>query len=78
MNNEDELENEDDSSTEEVDNNYSLGSSNEASSPHFEEERVRRPPYWMKDYETGQSLSEDEDNLALFVVSVGHFILKKQ
>lgn len=36
MNNEDEMENEDGSSAEEVENNDYSGSSNEASSPHFE------------------------------------------
>lgn len=38
-------------------------------SPH--EARTRRPQTWMKDYESGQGLSEEEDfaNLALFIDS---------
>nr|DAD39485.1 TPA_asm: hypothetical protein HUJ06_013808 [Nelumbo nucifera] len=66
-NNEDEAEIEDGSSAEEV----------AADSPNLVEEegslssiegRVRRPPVWMRDYETGEGLSEEEDetNLALF------------
>nr|DAD43144.1 TPA_asm: hypothetical protein HUJ06_001374 [Nelumbo nucifera] len=67
VNNEDEAEIEDGSSVEEI----AVDSSNlveEESSPSSIEGRVRRPPGWMRDYETGEGLSEEEDetNLALF------------
>nr|DAD41107.1 TPA_asm: hypothetical protein HUJ06_015430 [Nelumbo nucifera] len=66
-NNEDEAEIEDGSSAEEV----AADSPNlveEESSPSSIEGRVRRPPVWMRDYEMGEGLSEEEDetNLALF------------
>lgn len=46
---------------------YSSGTSSPFSEPHEEnptnldEGRVRRAPLWMRDYETGECLSEEED-----------------
>ena len=35
--------------------------SNEDNSPILNEGRVRRPPSWMKDFETGEGLSDEDD-----------------
>nr|CAN78839.1 hypothetical protein VITISV_036971 [Vitis vinifera] len=62
-----EVESEDGSSAEEV-GVVSPNLVDEESSPSSNEGRVRRPPVWMRDYEMGEGLSEEEDetNLALF------------
>ncbi|KAL6321195.1 hypothetical protein AAG906_015539 [Vitis piasezkii] len=66
-NNEGEAESEDGSSVEEV-GVVSPNLVDEESSPSSNERRVIRPPVWMRDYEMGEGLSEEEDetNLALF------------
>lgn len=40
----------------------------EENSPSLDEGRIRKPPIWMQDYESGEGLSEEEDanNLVMF------------
>lgn len=67
VNNNDEVENDDGSSAGEVE---------DVTSNPQNEVRVRWSPYWMREYETGEGLSEEEDeaNLTLFT-SAGRWII---
>lgn len=49
--------------------NFSSDSPAEESSPSSNEGRIRRPPAWMQDYETGEGLSEEEVQLAMFATA---------
>lgn len=49
--------------------NFSSDSPAEESSPSSNEGRIRRPPAWMQDYETGEGLSEEEVQLAMFAIA---------
>ena len=53
------------------DENFSLNSFNEESSPCTNEERDRRLPAWMRDYHTGEGLSEEDNeaHLAMFATA---------
>ncbi|KAK4434161.1 hypothetical protein Salat_0578800 [Sesamum alatum] len=51
--------------------NPSSHSSTDDDAPSTDEGRHRAPPIWMRDYETGEGLSE-EDNEAFLVISTAN------